>query len=69
MKFTLERYCFLVKANISGYIDGKMIVGVQCHQKVLNLVFCFCRMIFITKIHLQTNVEREIKSLVCSVRI
>ena len=63
-------YCFLVKADISSLIDGKTIVGVpQKNQKVLNLVFYFCRMIFITKIHLHLNAEREIQSLVCTVHI
>ena len=55
---------------MSGLIDGKMIVGVpQYNQKVLNLVFYFCRMIFITKIHLHLNTEREIQSLVSTVHI
>lgn len=63
-------YRFFVKANISGSVDGKMIVGVlQYHQKVLILVFYFCGMIFITKIHLHGNAVREIKSLVYTVHI
>ena len=56
-------------SNVIYIIFVILFIGQKVNQKVLNLVSYFCRMIFITKIHLHLNAEREIQSLVCTAHI